>query len=107
MTGGTKGNLGSEFLTRLKTDKDLVRALKLGKTYEARLAEALADAKMAKYLEDGLNTIFGVGVPNDLPEGVGPDDALLLSAAAVIKGGLVEKARWDARNPGKPFPGEV
>lgn len=102
MTEAGGKSLGEEFLTRLQREPNLVRALKLTKTYERRLVEALKDPKMRAYLEDGVNTVIGLGV---VPEGYEPDEAFLLQASAVINGRLGDKARWDAKNPGKPFEG--
>lgn len=97
-----------EFLGQLETDAKLVRRLKLGKTYEARLASALKDPKMRAYIEGVLNVLPGLNTPleaKDLPEGMLPLEAVQQSAGGVIKGLLVEKAMWEAKNPGKQFPG--
>ncbi|GEM_PF-5193279 len=104
MTEEKKDTAVTEFLAELERDPKLLKKLKLGRTYEKRLADALADAQMRAYLEDGLNTIAGLNIVlTEIPEGMMPQEAVLLAASAVIKGRLVEKAMWDAKNPGKPF----
>jgi len=101
-----EGSTTRAFLSRLERDQELVRRLKLGKTYEKRLASALKDPQMRAYLETGLKAIANVSILlTDIPEEITPIEAVLNAASAVIKGRLVEKAMWVAKNPGKPFPG--
>lgn len=84
----------AKFLSRLESEPALAKALNLTPTYTKRFAAALQDPDMRWYLEVSL-TSLNVNWSSD---------AEAVPAAAVeINRRLVEKAKWDAKNPGRPF----
>ncbi|MBI3097929.1 MAG: hypothetical protein HYY93_06725 [Planctomycetes bacterium] len=95
MVGDGKSSNGETLLSRLDVSPELIRSLKLGKTYEVRLRSALLDRNQRAYLADGLDPVLASPESGELE---------LLGAAAIIKQTLVEIARWKATHPDKPFP---